>query len=398
MQLITTNEALTGFCDRLQTASYITVDTEFMRERTYWPKLCLLQMAGPDLHDPAQVAAIDPLAPGLDLAPVLALMRNPKIIKVFHAARQDVEIFYDLMRDIPQPLFDTQIAAMVCGFGESASYETLCAKLAKATIDKSSRFTDWSARPLTEKQIIYALGDVTHLRIVYEKLMQQIISTGRGEWLDDEMSALLDPKLYAVTPETAWERMKLRHEKPQVLAIVQALAGWREQLAQQNDIPRGRVLRDEALMEIAHHPPRDTAALARIRGLSQGFADGKHGQEILAVVASAQNGKAPLAQKSERHHLPNTIGPVVELLKVLLKQVAEDNEIAPRLLANSEELDLLAAQDNPAIPAMQGWRYDLFGKPAQALKRGDLVLRIRGRKVECVAWPEKERTRHEPNA
>lgn len=384
MNIITTNEALAAFCVRLQQEPFITVDTEFMRERTYWPKLCLLQMAGANLNDPEQVAAIDPLAEGIDLAPVFALMRDQKIIKVFHAARQDVEIFFNLMGEIPQPLFDTQVAAMVCGFGESVSYETLCAKLADAKIDKSSRFTDWSARPLTEKQVVYALGDVTHLRIVYSRLMAQIVATDRGNWLDDEMDALLDPDIYQTTPERAWERLKLRHEKPAVLAMVQALAGWRETIAQSHDIPRSRVLRDEALLEIAHHPPRDTAALARIRGLSQGFADGKHGQEILAVVTQAQQNKA-LPQHKEKHpHLPNNIGPVVDLLRVLLKQVAEEHGVASRLVASSDDLDLIAAFDKPDVPAMQGWRYELFGKQAQALKRGELALKIEGRMVKCV--------------
>jgi ribonuclease D len=384
MQLITTTTALAAFCARVQDAAYITVDTEFMRERTYWPKLCLLQIAGADAADPQQVAAIDPLAEGMDLTPVFALMRNPRLIKVFHAARQDVEIFYNLMGTLPQPLFDTQVAAMVCGFGDSASYETLCAKLANAVIDKSSRFTDWSVRPLTEKQILYAVGDVTHLRIVYEKLMAQITASGRGDWLDEEMAALLNPEIYHLMPERAWERLKLRHEKPQVMALVQGLAAWREHTAQQHDIPRGRVLRDEALLEIAHHPATDTAALARIRGLSQGFAEGKHGQEILAVIAAARHNSAPPATKAERRHLPNDLGAVVEVLKVLLKQIAETQGVASRMIATSDELDLIAAQDHPDIPAMQGWRYELFGKHAQALKRGDVVLQVKGRMVQCV--------------
>jgi ribonuclease D len=383
-QIITTNEALASFCARLSNAPYITVDTEFMRERTYYPKLCLLQMAGADMNDPEQVAAIDPLVEGLDMSPVFALMRDERIIKVFHAARQDVEIFYNLMGEIPQPLFDTQVAAMVCGFGDSVSYETLCGKLADARIDKSSRFTDWSARPLTEKQVVYALGDVTHLRVVYSSLMTQIVATNRGDWLDDEMGALLDPKIYATAPQDAWERLKLRHEKPQVLGLVQAIAAWRETIAQQHDIPRGRVLRDEALMEIAHHPPHDMVALARIRGLSQGFAEGKHGQELLAVVAQAQQNKHSVTSKVERHHLPNNIGAVVDLLKVLLKQVAEEHGVASRMIANSEDLDLIAAYDHPDVPAMQGWRYELFGQKAQALKNGTIALKVVNRTVQCV--------------
>ena len=384
MNIITTNEALQDFCSRLRGKPYVTVDTEFMRERTFWPKLCLLQMAGSDANDPAQVAAIDPLAPGLDLAPVLEVMRDQSIVKVFHAARQDVEIFFNLMQEVPQPLFDTQVAAMVCGFGDSVSYETLCAKLTDARIDKSSRFTDWAARPLTEKQVVYALGDVTHLRVVYEKMMARITANGRGEWLDDEMAALLNPKNYAVAPEDAWQRLKLRHEKPQVLVLVQALAAWRERVAQSADVPRSRVLRDEALMEIVHHPPADSVALARIRGLNHGFAEGKHGQEILAVVAAARHVKPGAQFQQDRKHLPNNIGAVVELLKVLLKQVAEEHEVASRMLASGDDLDLIAAEDKPDVPAMQGWRYEIFGKQALALKRGEVSLRISGRRVECV--------------
>ncbi len=383
MQLITTTDALAGFCAALEHAPFVTIDTEFIRERTYWPRLCLLQIAGPDLDDPAQVAAVDPLASGLDLAPVLELLRNQNVLKVFHAARQDVEIFYNLMQEVPQPLFDTQVAAMVCGFGESVSYETLCAKLADAKIDKSSRFTDWAIRPLTEKQITYALGDVTHLRVVYHKLQEQIAASGRESWLAGEMAALHDPALYFTKPEDAWERLRLRHEKPATMVYVRALAAWRERTAQQHDIPRGRVLRDEALMEIAHHPAHDIAALARIRGLGQGFAEGRHGQEILTVIAAARQ-ETPQQDGEKPKHLPNNIGPVVDLLKVLLKQVCEEHGVASKLLANADDLDLIAASDNPDVPAMQGWRYEMFGKLAQALKRGELALIIEGRKVKVV--------------
>lgn len=384
MNLITTTEELAAFCAKLRNQPYVAIDTEFMREKTYWPRLCLLQLAGADEDDPAQVAAIDPLAEGLDLAPVLELLCNPQILKLFHAARQDIEIFYNLTQLVPQPLFDTQIAAMVCGFGESASYETLCAKLAEAKIDKSSRFTDWSHRPLTEKQIAYALGDVTHLRTVYRKLRDQIAESGREAWLAGEMAALADPGLYFTTPDEAWERLRLRHEKPQTMAYVRALAAWRERVAQRNDVPRGRILRDEALMEIAHHPPHDVAALARIRGLSQGFAEGRHGQEILVAIAEAAALPLPSAPRQERKNLPNNIGPVVDLLKVLLKQVCDEHGVASKLLANADDLEQIAAFDDPNVPAMQGWRYEIFGKQAQALKRGELAMRIEGRKVRVV--------------
>ncbi|MEJ0061733.1 MAG: ribonuclease D [Alphaproteobacteria bacterium] len=383
MNLITTTGALASFCKSLAESPYIAVDTEFMRERTYWPRLCLVQVAGPDLDDPAQAAAIDPMADGIDLAPLLELLNNPGIIKVFHAARQDVEIFYNLTQRVPEPLFDTQIAAMVCGFGDSASYETLCAKLAGAQIDKSSRFTDWSLRPLTEKQVVYALGDVTHLRVVYKKLLEQIAATGRETWLADEMASLADPGLYHVTPENAWQRLRLRHEKPQTMALVKALAAWRERVAQNADVPRGRVLKDESLMEIAHHPPHDMAGLSRIRGLGRGFAEGKHGQEILTAVAEAKKVTVHEAAPP-RKHLPNDIGPVVDLLKVLLKQVSEEHGVASRLLANVEELELIASHDAPDVPAMHGWRYEMFGKLAMALKRGELAMKIEGRKVRVV--------------
>src|ERR1700733_13557120 len=281
MSLITDSAALAAFCARQQGADFITVDTEFMRERTYWPILCLVQVAGP-----AEAAAIDALAPGIELAPLLALMNDTATLKVFHAARQDLEIFFHLSGAVPEPLFDTQVAAMVCGFGDSASYETLVRKLAGAPLDKASRFTDWSHRPLTERQIEYALGDVVHLRTVYEPLQQRLAKNGRASWFAEEMAALADPGLYRTEPAEAWQRFRLRgRADSKFLAVLRALAAWREAAAQQRDLPRGRILRDEALIEIASHPPRQTEQLARTRSLAKGVAEGKLGKEILDAVA-----------------------------------------------------------------------------------------------------------------
>ncbi len=341
MSLIADSDALAAFCRRQAHAAYITVDTEFMRERTYWPILCLVQIAGPE-----EAAAIDPLAPGTDLAPLFELMRNRAVLKVFHAARQDVEIFVNLTGAVPTPLFDTQIAAMVCGFGEAASYETLASKLAGAHIDKSSRFTDWSQRPLTERQQRYALADVVPLRAIYEKLAQRLRQSGRESWVDEETATLTDPETYRLDPALAWRRLKIRSNNRRLLALAQALAAWRETTAQQRDVPRGRVLRDESLLEIAAHAPRSADELARSRGLGKGFAEGKFGTEIIAVVERVlAMPEALYPEPPPRHELPQGVGPLVDLLRVLLKLRAEENDVAPRLIADAEDLELLAASD-----------------------------------------------------
>ena len=283
MKLITTTDDLAAFCKPLAATEFIAVDTEFMRERTYWPKLCLAQVAGPD-----DAAAIDALAEGIDLAPLDELMANAKVLKVFHAARQDLEIFYLRMNKVPQPLFDTQIAAMVCGHGEAASYESLATKLAKAKIDKSSRFTDWSRRPLSERQISYALSDVTHLRVVYEKLRRQLEKSGRLSWITEEVAVLNDPATYRADPEQAWRRLKPRGASPRLLGTLKEVAAWRERTAQRIDIPRQRLLRDEQLLEIASHAPKTTEDLAMTRGLGRGFAEGWQGREIMEAIERAR--------------------------------------------------------------------------------------------------------------
>ncbi|MGH6973735.1 MAG: ribonuclease D, partial [Stellaceae bacterium] len=339
--LITDRAALEAFCRGLAGAPYVTVDTEFMRDKTYWPQLCLVQLAGP-----AGAVAVDPLAQGMDLAPLHALMADPAILKVFHAARQDIEIFYNATGKVPAPIFDTQVAAMVCGFGESASYETLAARLAGAHIDKTSRFTDWARRSLTERQLKYAIADVAHLRPVYEKLAAQLDRSGRHGWLDEEMAVLTNPATYRLDPADAWKRLKVRSNNRRMLALVRELAAWRETAAQQRNLPRSRIIRDEALVEIAAHAPTNTDELAHTRGLGKGFAEGKLGGEVLAVVArAAALPEADCPQPAPRRELPQGIGPLVELLRVLLKLRCEENHVATKLVAGSEDLELIAADD-----------------------------------------------------
>ena len=383
MSLITDSAALAQFCERQKGAQFITVDTEFMRERTYWPILCLVQIAGPQ-----DAAAIDALAPEIDLAPLLALMNDPATLKVFHAARQDLEIFFHLSGAVPQPLFDTQIAAMVCGFGESVSYETLVRKLAGAALDKASRFTDWSHRPLTERQIQYALGDVVYLRTVYERLQQRLAQNGRASWFGEEMSALADATLYRTEPAEAWRRFRLRgRADSRLLAVLRALAAWREAAAQQRDLPRGRILRDEALIEIAAHAPRSVEALARTRSLGKGIAEGKLGREILDAVAEGLADPDPPPPVLQKAQNPPGLGPLIELLRVLLKQRCEDFEVAQKLVASADDLEAIAADDNAEVLALHGWRHEVFGAEALALKHGELALTAGRNRIELVPLP-----------
>jgi ribonuclease D len=384
MSLITDTAALAEFCARQRGVDYLAVDTEFMRERTYWPVLCVVQVAGP-----GEAVAIDALAPGIDLAPLLALMNDPASLKLFHAARQDLEIFFHLSGAVPQPLFDTQIAAMVCGFGDSASYETLVRKLAGASLDKASRFTDWSHRPLTERQIDYALGDVIHLRTVYERLQQRLAKNGRADWFAEEMVALINPSLYRADPAEAWRRFRLRGKADsRFLAVLRGLAAWRETAAQQRDLPRGRVLRDEALIEIASHAPKGVEALARTRGLGKSFAEGKLGKEILDAVAQGLADRDPPPAIPQKAQSPPGLGPLIELLRVLLKQRCEDHEVAQKLVASADDLEAIAADDGAAVPALSGWRREVFGGDALALKHGKLALTAGRNRIELVPLPQ----------
>lgn len=380
MTLITDSAELARFCARQSAASYIAIDTEFMRDRTYWPKLCLVQIAGPE-----ETAAIDTLVPNLDLTPLFELLANPAVVKVFHAARQDIEIFFHLTGRIPTPIVDTQVAAMVCGFGDAVSYENLAAKLAGARIDKSSRFTDWSHRPLTDKQLQYALSDVTHLRPAYEKLQRRMEKTGRAHWVAEEMEVLTDPATYRLDPREAWRRLKTRSENRRFLAVLREVAAWREEEAQQRDLPRNRILKDESVIEIASHAPMTVEELARTRGMQRGFAEGRMGQGILAAVRrglAVPESEAP--QPEPRQELPAGLGPVVDLLRVLLKTKCEMHDVAQKLVASADDLAMIAADDHADVPALTGWRREMFGEDALALKHGRLALTADGKRIRIV--------------
>jgi ribonuclease D len=370
MPMITDTQSLAAFCERLSHAEFVTVDTEFMREKTYWPQLCLVQLGGPD-----EARAIDPLAAGIDLTPLFQLMDNPKILKVFHAARQDVEIFLNISGKVPQPMFDTQVAAMVCGFGDAVGYETLVSQLARARIDKTMRFTDWSLRPLTDKQVQYALADVTHLRVAYEKLVRKLERNGRADWLVQEMTELTAVETYRVPAEDIWRRLKPRSTSPRFLAVLREVAAWREHEAQERDLPRQRIVRDETLTEIAAHHPTSVAELGRTRGLGKGLVEGRMGQSLLEAVArgiAVPEDQAPKAP--ERTEMPRGLGPVVDLLKVLLKMKCDEHGVASKLVANVADIEAIAADDNANIPALHGWRRELFGEDALKLKHGQLGI------------------------
>ncbi|MGE5269391.1 MAG: ribonuclease D [Thiohalocapsa sp.] len=385
MDLITDSAALAEFCERQRDAEFIAVDTEFMRERTYWPILCLAQVAGPE-----EAAAIDALAPGIDLQPLLALMTAPRVLKVFHAARQDLEIFFQLSGQVPHPVFDTQVAAMVCGFGDAVSYETLVRRLAGAGLDKASRFTDWAQRPLTARQIEYALADVVHLRTVYERLQQILAKNGRTLWFEEEMADLVDPALYRSDPAQAWRRFRLRGRVDRrFLGVLRAVAAWREEAAQSRDLPRGRIMKDEAVLEIAAHMPKTIEALARTRSLGKGVAEGKLGGDILEAVAAGLADPDPPPEIPAKAEPPPGIGPLIELLRVLLKQRCEDFQVAQKLVASADDLEAIAADDNAPVRALHGWRRDVFGDDALALKHGRLALTAGQNRIQLVPLPER---------
>lgn len=369
-RVISSTEELRSFCDVQAKAEFVTVDTEFIREKTFWPQLCLVQMAGPD-----EAAVIDPMADGIDLSPLADLLANPRVLKVFHAARQDVEIFLHLFGKVPTPLFDTQVAAMVCGFGESVGYETLAAKLARARIDKSLRFTDWARRPLSDRQLSYALSDVTHLRTAYEKLAARLEKDGRTAWVAEEMAQLADPNTYIVPPELFWPRLKPRSTNPRFLAVLREVAAWREREARERDLPRGRVIRDESLIEIAAHAPKSVDELAQVRGLSRSQAEGKWGAALLAAVATAQAlPESDCPRLEPKAEPPKGVGPLVELLRVLLKTACDSEDVAQKLVASQADLEAIAADDGADVPALHGWRFEVFGRLALELKHGRLGL------------------------
>ncbi|MBB5692115.1 ribonuclease D [Muricoccus pecuniae] len=378
--LITTTEELVPLCERLRQEPFVTVDTEFMRERTYWPELCVVQLGGE-----RDTAVVDALAPGIDLSPLGALLADDQVVKVFHACRQDVEIFLLRFGGTPQPMFDTQIAAMVAGFGDQASYDSLARALAGAQIDKAYRFSDWSARPLSPAQIAYAAADVTHLRRIYAALRERLAREGRLDWVAEEMAALTDPATYGTDPDSAWEKLRPRTNNRRFLATLRAIAAWREREAQRVNIPRQRLLRDESLLEVAATAPADAAALARARGVTEGFARGKSGASLIAAIEAAKElPDAELPEVPRERAGPSPSPALVALLKVLLAAKAEEHQVAPRLLASSEELDRLAADAPGDLPALQGWRRRVFGADALALRDGDLALGVEGRRVRLI--------------
>jgi ribonuclease D len=373
MSVITDPGEVAALCKRLARAEYITVDTDFMRERTYWSQLCLIQLAGPD-----EAAAIDPLAPGMDLSPLFALLQNEKVLKVFHAARQDLEIFHHLTGAVPHPVFDTQVAAMVCGFGDQVSYEILARKLAGASIDKDSRFTDWARRPLTDKQVDYALADVTHLRKAYEKIRAMLDKNGRAAWIEEEMAVLTSPSTYQTEAGDAWQRIKIKGHKPRIMAVLRELAAWREETAQKRDVSRQRVVKDDAIAQIAIQQPASAEDLERVRLVPHGFSRSEDGKAIVeAVKRGLAVPKEDLPRVDHGSGKPENQAPaaLIDLLKVLVRARCEAEGIAPRLVANMAEVERFASDDDdPDNPLRHGWRYDLFGKDAERLKRGELAL------------------------
>ncbi len=376
MHTITTTSELAAVCDRLARHRFVTVDTEFLRETTYYPLLCVAQIASSE-----ESVVIDALADGLDLAPLFELMANGSVLKVFHAARQDIEIMWHMASLIPQPVFDTQVAAMVLGYGDSISYEQLVQRITGDQLDKSSRFTDWSRRPLSDAQIAYAASDVTHLRDVFLALDADLHRRGRADWVGEEMKVLISPDTYRAEPDHAWKRLKTRVRKPKDLAVLIELAAWREREAQARDVPRGRVLKDDALADVVTQSPTTLERLAQLRSLPKGFERSRWGQDVIDAVKRGL-ARDPKSLPTIERQRPNGSGAIVELLKVLLRMTSEQNAVAAKVIATVDDLEAIAADDHADVPALHGWRREMFGERALALKRGRLALSIeRGRVV-----------------
>jgi ribonuclease D len=385
MSLITETGELAALCQTLATYPFVTVDTEFLRETTFWPKVCVIQVACDD-----RAAAIDALAEGLDLTPFFELMANKDVVKVFHAARQDVEIIWNLAKLIPEPLFDTQVAAMVCGYGDQIAYGELAQSICKVTLDKSSRFTDWSRRPLSDAQVDYAIADVTHLRDIYKALRERLEKTGRLSWLADEMATLCSRDTYEQRPDRAWERYAHRARKPRDLAVLIELAHWREHEAQTRDVPRSRVLKDDILMEVASAAPRGAEALGDLRAFPRGMERSRAGAEILAAIERGLARDPKTLPRVDRERRGNGGGATVELLKVLLRQVAEKQGVAAKMIATTEDLEALASDDKADISALKGWRRELFGAKALQLKHGRLALTVENNRVVTLEYHDAE--------
>ena len=377
---IADTNSLAAFCEKQKTAAFVTVDTEFVREKTYYPILCLVQVAGPD-----DAVVIDAMASDIDLSPLDELFKNTNVVKVLHASRQDNEIFFNLFGSVPKPIFDTQITAMVCGFGDQVAYGTLIAKLVGVQLEKTSRFADWSRRPLTQKQLAYALSDVTHLRVAYEKLAAELETSGRAHWLESEMDILTNPDTYRMDPREAWRRIKSRTTNPKFLSVLREVAAWREAEAQRRDIPRNRLLRDDSLLDIAAHTPKTSQALSRTRGMPRGFAEGRMADGLLdAIETGVATKPEDQPQVPKRDRLPNGLGPLTDLLKTLLKLRCEEEKVAPKLIASAEDLERIAASDNADVPALSGWRREVFGEQALALKQGKLGLTAEGKRIRIM--------------
>jgi len=378
MDLITTNSELAAVCDRLAKHPVITVDTEFLRETTYYPLLCVVQMASAE-----EAVVVDTLADGIDLKPFFALMADEKVLKVFHAARQDIEIVWHQAGTVPHPIFDTQVAAMVLGYGDSIAYDQLVERITGHRPDKTHRFTDWSRRPLTAEQMHYAVSDVTHLRDVFTALDADLKKRGRSDWVSEEMEVLTSPRTYDFHPERAWERLKTRVRKPKELAVLMEVAAWREQQAQSRDVPRSRVLKDDAVGDIAIHAPTSLERLANLRSLPKGFDRSKWGAEIVAAVQRGIARDPATLPKIEKPRGNSNGTAIVELLKVLLRMTSERHAVASKVIATVDDLEQIAADDNADVGALHGWRRELYGEAALALKHGRLALAIeKGRVVK----------------
>ncbi len=385
MNLITRTPELIEFCHRASESVFITVDTEFVRETTYWPQLCLIQVG---LEKEA--AAIDPLSENIDLKCFFDLLMNKKVLKVFHSGRQDIEMFYHLTGEIPEPIFDTQIAAMVCGFGESIGYDVLAQKFAHVTIDKSSRYTHWAQRPLTDKQLAYALGDVTHLRVIYKNLYQRIVKDDRLHWLEDEESVLTDPSTYAVDPYGIWQKIRVRSPRPRMLAILREIAAWREITAQKRNIPRSRVVRDEAMIELSAAAPSTIEELKRMRGIPPSLTKGGDAKVLLELIGKASS--LPIEdcpQIKKYSDVQPGASALLEMLRMLLKIKADKYQVAQKLIATTSDLEAIAKSANPNVPALQGWRREVFGNAALALKEGKVAIGILDNRVSLISL-EKE--------
>jgi len=377
MDLIATTGALAAVCARMAKHPYVTVDTEFLRETTYYPLLCVAQMASPD-----EAVVIDALANGIDLTPFFALMENESVIKIFHAARQDIEIVWNMAKTIPHPIVDTQVAAMVLGSGDSISYDQLVQRITGDNLDKSHRFTDWTRRPLSDAQITYALSDVTHLRDVYLKLAADLEKRGRSSWVQAEMDVLTSPETYRADPERAWERLKSRVRKPKELGVLIEVAAWREREAQTRDVPRGRVIKDEVIGDIAVQAPTTIERLGHLRSLPKGFERSRWGDQIVDAVKRGLERDVDTLPRLDRFRPAANGAATVELLKVLLRMTAERHGVAAKVIATIDDLDRIAADDEADVPAMKGWRRELFGEKALAIKHGRLALAVdRGRVV-----------------